>query len=310
MKKFLFKAAAFVLLQLSIFVPFWHPEMPHDNNYLAATIEKHHRLQTTPSPRLILIGGSNLAFGINSDSLEQELGLPVVNMGLTANLGVRFMLNEAERKIGRGDIVILSLEHNILADAGSELTEAQILEVRPASMVFFRAAELKHLIDHYGLSIVGGVLRRSLLPGSQRELDDEKSVYKRQSFNPSGSFTGHYGKGSKRGPLQVLSIPKMSADIREKIQEFARHCRERNALCFYTCPPYPAAQLSRGQCEINENLAQLKEIPDLIVLDSPCDHAYPPELFYDTCYHLTEQGAYERTRTLALELRSLLNSRR
>src|SRR5438270_3278585 len=71
MKGFLLKICSFLLLQAVIFAFFWNPSFPHEDNYLAATIDKHHRLNTTRAPRIILVGGSNLAFGIKSEPLEK-----------------------------------------------------------------------------------------------------------------------------------------------------------------------------------------------------------------------------------------------
>ncbi|HVD61344.1 MAG TPA: hypothetical protein VNC11_10775, partial [Gemmatimonadaceae bacterium] len=63
-----------------------------DNNYLAAVLEKDRLIRNTPSPKVILVGGSNLAFGIDSKLMQDSLGLRVVNMGLYAKLGLRYML--------------------------------------------------------------------------------------------------------------------------------------------------------------------------------------------------------------------------
>src|SRR5665647_627683 len=37
-----------------------------DNDYIAAVLEKDRLIRNTPSPKIILVGGSNLAFGIDS----------------------------------------------------------------------------------------------------------------------------------------------------------------------------------------------------------------------------------------------------
>ena len=60
-----------------------------DDNYLAAVLEKDRLIRSTPSPKIVLVGGSNLAFGIDSKKIEDSLGLRVVNMGLYAKLGLQ-----------------------------------------------------------------------------------------------------------------------------------------------------------------------------------------------------------------------------
>ena len=82
-----------------------------DDNYLAAVLEKDRLIRTTPSPKMILVGGSNLAFGIDSKMLQDSLGIRVVNMGLYAKLGLRYMLAQVRPYIKTGDVVIVVPEY-------------------------------------------------------------------------------------------------------------------------------------------------------------------------------------------------------
>ena len=61
---------------------------------MAAIIDKHAHADSIKAGKIILAGGSNLAFGIDSKQLEETLGMPVVNLGLHAGLGLHFILEE------------------------------------------------------------------------------------------------------------------------------------------------------------------------------------------------------------------------
>lgn len=82
---------------------------PRDD-YLASITSKHRRLDALGSPKLVVIGGSNVAFGIDSRTLQVNIGIPVVNMGLAAGVGLPFMLREVEDRISSRDIVLLAPE--------------------------------------------------------------------------------------------------------------------------------------------------------------------------------------------------------
>ena len=56
-------------------------------NYQASLIDKVERLTSIDEPKIILVGHSNLSFGIKSEMLEEALGMPVVNLGLHGGLG-------------------------------------------------------------------------------------------------------------------------------------------------------------------------------------------------------------------------------
>jgi hypothetical protein len=132
MRAFLLKLLTFLLIQAGLFgLILASANLRSEQNYLAATLEKHARLKSAPSPRLILVGGSNLAFGINSEALGQALGREVVNMGLVGGLGLDFMLHEVAPAVRKGDLVLLSLEYDLFSGGFNPVNQRQIVEYRP-----------------------------------------------------------------------------------------------------------------------------------------------------------------------------------
>ncbi|PWT95007.1 MAG: hypothetical protein C5B53_12100, partial [Candidatus Melainabacteria bacterium] len=105
-------ASVFVFFVFCCLV-FFLPPYSRSNGYFGCIREKHRRLETLPSPKVVLIGGSNLPYSMDSTLIEKRLHLPVVDMGLSANLGLRFMLEEVKGQLHPGDIVIVSPEHQL-----------------------------------------------------------------------------------------------------------------------------------------------------------------------------------------------------
>jgi len=85
--------------------------LKNSDDYLYAMIKKHRAAEESASPKIVFIGGSNLPFGLNSERISDETKMPVVDMGLHAGLGLKFMLEEAKPYIRKGDIVILVPEY-------------------------------------------------------------------------------------------------------------------------------------------------------------------------------------------------------
>ena len=83
------------------------------NGYVAAQIDKIELLKTTSSPRLIFIGGSNLAFGLDSVKVSHHFGMPVVNMGLDAGFGLKYILNSTKPFLKKNDIVVVAAEYEL-----------------------------------------------------------------------------------------------------------------------------------------------------------------------------------------------------
>ncbi len=88
MKLFLSRIRIFIGVQIFLFtfigiIFFFYPE---EDRYYATTVDKLHRLHSSPSPRLILIGGSNLTLGLDSVVLDKAFDYSIVNMGLHAGV--------------------------------------------------------------------------------------------------------------------------------------------------------------------------------------------------------------------------------
>src|SRR5690349_24986573 len=84
-----FKNLFQVILLTAVLVAFVFLSIgPDPTHYFAGSLLQLELLENTPSPRIILIGGSNVSFGIDARLMQQTLGIPVINDGLHAGLGL------------------------------------------------------------------------------------------------------------------------------------------------------------------------------------------------------------------------------
>jgi hypothetical protein len=61
-------------------------------------------------PKIVFIGGSNVRFGVDAAALSRDLGMPVVNYGLHASLGLDVITDRALQCVKPGDIVVIAPE--------------------------------------------------------------------------------------------------------------------------------------------------------------------------------------------------------
>src|SRR6185436_478380 len=118
MKRFLTKLTLFSLLVLvsySGLTFYLLNDFPERFN--ASTLSlKHRRLRTVTGPKLILIGGSGINYGLNRQEMEQALKIPVVNMGFVAGIGLRYMLDQVRPFVHQGDHVLIIPEYEQFMD--------------------------------------------------------------------------------------------------------------------------------------------------------------------------------------------------
>lgn len=86
--------------------------VPKDSNhYLCAYLDKLTLLEQTNSPRIIIMGGSNVAFGIDSEKIHDSLRYNVINFGLNAGIGIKYLAEDCLDKIKDGDVVVFQFEY-------------------------------------------------------------------------------------------------------------------------------------------------------------------------------------------------------
>lgn len=116
------------------------------DNYLAAAIDKNRLLREAPGPRLICVGGSGLAFGLDSVLLAARYRYSPINLGLQWILVPRFMMRQTQEYARPGDVVLLIIEAPMMWEDFETLlslhprTRRVMKDVAPALARYFEPA--------------------------------------------------------------------------------------------------------------------------------------------------------------------------
>ena len=274
-------------------------------NAWAAIIDKHARLDTLPSPKIIVVGGSNIMFGLSAKMLEDTFKIPAENMGLGGALGLKFMLNEALPAIKKGDIVILSTEY--LLDKGDNNVLLYMSEVFPPAknyMIF------DSTIDEIRAEMLYKIfsIRNTFLLADVKlnvSVDDTANVYFRSAFNKQGDIMSHVNNPP---PMFLKDKTKFNSKSRyddgiATLNDFAEKVTAKGAKIFFTFPSQPQSVYEDNK-EVFDNLASdMQQKGKFKVLDTPKKMALPDSLFFDTVNHPRPKGREIRTLHLIESLR-------
>ena len=117
----------------------------YNKGALASLIDKTNRLESIGEPKVVLIGNSNLTFGMDSKRLSEAIGMPVVNMGLHGGLGNAFHEEMAKLNVCSGDIYIIC--HTDYADDDSIGNEQLVWTAIENNFFLWRLIRTKDYID-------------------------------------------------------------------------------------------------------------------------------------------------------------------
>ena len=315
MKHFLIQLSIFLAIQLLIAAAIYRNSLNQPRyGYMAAFEDKVQLLQEHCEPTLILVGGSNLAFGIDSEILENEIRLPTLNGGLHASLGLQFYLDVASKYARRGDTVILTAEFlqfsNLLyPDKKCAKTMMQQSPEGFAQLLTLEGFGFKELIDDFALPEIA-----SQMQAGMKRYDDARVVkqrkkalkpgtYSRLNFNRHGDFVGHHGLPQAEVIPQLNSLyhfrPKNYAQSVAAINECAATLEARGVRMFFAYPPIISRLYERSRPDIDEIQEFLKANLDIPILHELQEVSYDQSCFFDTTDHLNESTKRERTKVLA-----------
>ncbi len=298
-----------VLLSIAI-IFFALPQNPY--SYHRGIKTKMERLQTLESPKIILIGGSNLAFGMDTKRLEKVFKRPAVNMGLHASLGLSIMFEQVKPYVNKGDIVIVSPEYQQFVR--NQYYGTKIL----AQFLFENHDQFQYLTTHNFLVFLRNFLEpfRERLYFTLRTYSKGKSifnegrtVYDAENFNKHGDMIGHINHKNKR-PLNnsgnLWKSTFLDKDIISKMATNIQKIEDRGGYVYLTLPCLPDDEYSTNMDFTNKVLEYYSEFSNIRLISSVNNYHLEEDNFFDTIYHLNREGIKLRTNLLISDLKGVL----
>ena len=278
-----------------------------DDSYLAAILEKDRLIRNTPSPKIILVGGSNLAFGIDSKAIEDSLGLHVVNMGLYAKLGLKYMLAQVRPYIKPGDVVAVVPEYDQFYgdySNGDQTLNTALLYAPPDRIPdFIRSYSIVDVVLRPRVENARRSFLRAFAAAIGREQmlfpQDTNAVYNRRSFNQYGDAVSHLNrKGMNPDSIFVKPLPPLKEFNRGTLKDLnsiASKAREEKAHAYFLFPSYIDRSYVINVAAIDSLRRKLAGGMDIPIVGTPKDFVMGKQYFFDTRYHLNREGRDLRT---------------
>ncbi len=268
----------------------------HLGNYEAAILDKAARLRSLDSPKIVLLGNSNMAFGMDSGRLSQATGMPVVNMALHGGLGSAF--NENMIRLGdisQGDIVILA--HHTYAD------DDTIEDPSLALITVEKHRDLWKLIrpkDVPGLLCVYPDYLKDCITLWLTSEDDntpkDTTCYSRSAFNEYGDVARRLDYDERITFFPgAIELPEVNDTCTFRINRLNEYVTSKGGVLLIAAYPIASGEYTPDASGYDAFEAELRDRVDCEVISHFTDYFIPYDMFYDTKYHLDEDGVRIRT---------------
>lgn len=303
---FILKVSIFILLIFVIFIiGLIIPDKSSKvENLNYSIIDKQMLLQRTGCPRLILVGGSNLSFGIDSKKIHDSLSINVINTAIQAGYGLEFILEYISPYIKDGDTIILAPEYELFLGKGTLGNSRTLLQAIDAIPSIFSLLSLREVlslpkaIPKYSLWKISIYLQSFV---KSKVASKETGLYERRSFNSFGDVDAHWNK-----PSQIIKSTALEGNFNpvalKILKDFRKIIEMKNGRLYMSYPSlnYGSYKLSEVKIRIVEQ-ELIKN--NFVILGNPERYSFPDKLYFNTCYHLNKKGVDIRTELLVQDLK-------
>ena len=282
--------------------------------YYAELAELYQRLYETRGKKIVIVGGSNVAFGVNGELLEESLRqmrqhYTVCPFGLYAAVGTSAMLDLSLDALGEGDVVILAVEpgSQTMSTYFGATAFWKCVEEKPEMLLKLSGSKLSAMVGNYV-----PYLQERLSIYMEGNYPVVEGVYAKASFNDRGDMI--YPRegnimpvGYDTGMPVDLSKLVIQDAFAQQVNEYCAAAREKGAQVVLSFSPMNRAAIRDHSQEALDAFFKLcNETFDCPVISDPADYVLPSGWFYDTNFHMNDAGADLRTYLLAEDLLAYL----
>ena len=283
------------------------------DTFMGELKSKYERLKETSGKRIVLVGGSGVAFDCDSALMDDFFpSYEIVNFGMYAGLGTKAVMDLSENYIHEGDIVIPSPEQ-------SEQTFSDYFN----GEYMWQAADgafgmLRDLKSENFEAMLGNFPRFALeklnyvMKGQKPQTD---SIYQKKSFNTYGDIEldtcreNILPNGYDVNQKVRFTEDVVQPEFMDYMNDWAKRLEKKGAVVWYRyCP------VNKLSVEDMDDLAAydvfLRQKLDFPVIGNPENSLMEAEWFFDTNFHLNQPGKEVNTVQLIRDMKAMLGDDR
>ncbi len=275
----------------------------------AIVIDKSNRLKSLPSPKIVLVGGSNICYGINAKLLQDSLQIPVVDMSINAGIGMSFYYQQIKPFLKSGDIVIGIPEYAAYSHTNI-YGEAFLYD-----LCTIEAENYKYLVAMQWLRFpmfMGETIKSNMSSLSLKK--ESNHIHGRQLYDTFGSYFGHRNQtfdstkfisSQKTENYKNKSNQIIQPSFIKLVSDFNTFCRQKQVTYLHSVPVYAKIYYDSSYMS-----GIFKKLNGVNIINKPERYLYEMNEMFDTPNHILFSFKQDRTIKLLFDIRQALQKNR
>ncbi|MEM9163588.1 MAG: hypothetical protein AAGC54_11040 [Cyanobacteria bacterium P01_F01_bin.4] len=260
--------------------------------------------QAVDQPKILVTGGSGAHYTLNSALIEEQVGRPVINLGIDGPVGLDVILPSVLDEVKPGDTVVLVPEYLILLDDDgfAERSGPFSIAIGRPGLGGIPARQLAQDWLMIGVPSLRGAVKSTMDLIEQGKL----TGYYDDPLTPQGDPTVEKERVGDWWQ-QVIKKPVSQHSV-DRIRQFKAEVESRGGTLILSLPWVYAEDTGKTLDNIQATAEALGEIAPLLYEADTFNIQTDVSLFADTHYHLTAEARTLRSQQLADQLQEVLST--
>lgn len=283
------------------------------DTFMGELKSKYERLKETSGKRIVLVGGSGVAFDCDSALMDDFFpSYEIVNFGMYAGLGTKAVMDLSENYIHEGDIVILSPEQSeqTFSDYFNGEYMWQAADGAFGMLRDLKSENFEAMLENFPRFALEKL--NYVMKGQKPQTD---SIYQKKSFNTYGDIEldtcreNILPNGYDVNQKVRFTEDVVQPEFMDYMNDWAKRLEKKGAVVWYRyCP------VNKLSVEDMDDLAAydvfLRQKLDFPVIGNPENSLMEAEWFFDTNFHLNQPGKEVNTVQLIRDMKAMLGDDR
>lgn len=276
--------------------------------------------------KVIVVSGSNGLFGIDSNVISQDIGIPTYNLALHAGLDISYYEYLIKKLVRKGDIVIMPLEYEYYSQS-NPYSDWFINNMNAWGEPYINNLSLKGRLSFFAHTSLFRVLS-GVSAGDSKMTTPDIYIEKYQGNKNGFNYGYRYSSLNSRGDFNIIdhshafsrkiiksldsfesdlsygkNVPLSADHMIDSLQKIKYFLEKKEAKLYVTWPASISSKFFNpndlAAKNFTTNIRNELQKENIITI---CDNFYanlPIEYFLDSRYHLNSDGAKIRSHRLS-----------
>lgn len=258
------------------------------------------------STKMIISGGSNVGYSLDSEMLTDNLRMEVFNVSFSISHDYEFTLNFIATNLKKGDIFLYIPEYD-----NYYITNENTMSDALCASIYNKPWFFNHLSLTQKVNVLTKVPKMNVLLMYKNIKHIISNTTKISETNDRGDYISHLNKQKTWEATTITRYEKYNYDhklsnqFKNAVLNAQKIAKSKGATFYVSFPSIAASQFDK---RFTKDIHKFYKDSGINVIGKPETYIFTDNLIYDHPYHTTKKGRTMRTESLIIDIKKSIDT--